>query len=146
MNVLLHEVHVCCLGQLFGPEYGCISSLVNSALLFSDDNECISGTHNCNTSAACTNTAGSFPFTCTCNAGFSGDGFSCAGNYEPFLILLLSTVLNKQECLILAEIKCYCITTQTWISGCCLYMQVQVYKAILLLYVFTIFRKLHFKG
>ena len=41
-----------------------------------DINECITNTDNCDADATCTNTAGSF--TCACNAGFSGDGTSCA--------------------------------------------------------------------
>ena len=44
---------------------------------FLDINECTSGTHNCDSNAACTNTAGSF--ICACNSGFSGNGTSCTG-------------------------------------------------------------------
>ena len=37
-----------------------------------DINECQRNTHNCNVSATCTNTPGSF--NCTCNLGYTGDG------------------------------------------------------------------------
>ncbi|XP_072042492.1 uncharacterized protein [Amphiura filiformis] len=40
-----------------------------------DIDECAAGTDNCDPNAACTNTVESF--TCTCNAGFTGDGISC---------------------------------------------------------------------
>ena len=37
-----------------------------------DIDECQRNTHNCNVSATCTNTPGSF--NCTCNPGYTGDG------------------------------------------------------------------------
>eukprot|EP00117_Sycon_ciliatum_P040240 scpid54064/ scgid2113/ Fibrillin-1 len=40
-----------------------------------DVNECVISTHDCHSSAVCTNTKGSF--TCACKAGFSGDGKTC---------------------------------------------------------------------
>ena len=42
-----------------------------------DINECDVGLHSCNGNAACANTDGSY--TCSCNAGFSGDGSICTG-------------------------------------------------------------------
>jgi hypothetical protein len=47
------------------------------SLFFSDIDECATGADNCDTNADCTDTPGSF--TCTCNQGYTGDGFSCAG-------------------------------------------------------------------
>ena len=46
-------------------------------ILFSDNNECILGTHNCHANATCANTNGSF--TCACNTGYSGNGVNCTG-------------------------------------------------------------------
>ncbi|CAH3032913.1 unnamed protein product, partial [Pocillopora meandrina] len=40
-----------------------------------DTDECSSGSHDCSADAYCNNTVGSF--TCTCKAGFSGDGKKC---------------------------------------------------------------------
>ncbi len=41
-----------------------------------DIDECSDMSDNCNPNATCENTVGSF--TCTCNAGFTGDGVNCA--------------------------------------------------------------------
>jgi len=49
--------------------------------MFYDDvdvDECTLGTDTCHSSlATCTNTVGSY--TCTCNAGYTGDGSTCTG-------------------------------------------------------------------
>ncbi|MCP5014729.1 MAG: hypothetical protein GY938_05520 [Ketobacter sp.] len=42
-----------------------------------DNDECSLNTHNCDSNATCTNTAGSF--TCACNSGYTGNGTSCSG-------------------------------------------------------------------
>ena len=43
--------------------------------LILDINECSSNSHSCDVNAVCSNTRGSY--TCTCKAGYSGDGKSC---------------------------------------------------------------------
>ena len=42
-----------------------------------DIDECKTLTHECDVNATCTNTLGSH--TCTCKAGFVGDGTRCSG-------------------------------------------------------------------
>ena len=42
-----------------------------------DIDECEEHTDNCSTDATCVNTIGSY--NCTCNIGYSGDGFKCLG-------------------------------------------------------------------
>ena len=42
---------------------------------FSDQDECVAGTHKCSPYAICTNTLGSHK--CACRAGFKGDGLAC---------------------------------------------------------------------
>ena len=42
-----------------------------------DLDECNTNTHNCDANADCVNTVGSY--SCTCKAGYTGDGQSCNG-------------------------------------------------------------------
>ena len=51
------------------------SFLVLCHPMHADIDECIVGLNNCDDSATCINTIGSF--TCMCNIGFDGDGVSC---------------------------------------------------------------------
>ena len=44
---------------------------------FVDVNECTLGSHNCHPNAICTNSIGSY--TCACEEGYMGDGFTCTG-------------------------------------------------------------------
>ena len=49
-------------------------------LLLIDIDECANDTlNNCSPNATCTNTNGGY--TCTCDTGYAGDGFSCDGMY-----------------------------------------------------------------
>ena len=41
--------------------------------------ECSSNSHSCDVNAVCSNTHGSH--TCTCKAGYSGDGKTCIGTF-----------------------------------------------------------------
>ena len=43
--------------------------------LYTDINECVEGTHLCDSNADCTNTIGSH--NCTCIVGYSGNGYTC---------------------------------------------------------------------
>ena len=51
-----------------------------TVIYISDADECTLSTHNCDGSATCSNTVGSF--TCTCNSGFNGDGLTCTGKIK----------------------------------------------------------------
>ncbi|MGK3963651.1 FG-GAP-like repeat-containing protein [Sorangium sp. So ce118] len=58
------------------PTVPCCDGLTCQSGTCTDVDECALGTDNCDANAACTNTVGSF--TCACNAGYEGDGVTCA--------------------------------------------------------------------
>ena len=76
-------------------------------LLFSiDANQCTLGTHKCDKNAECINTNTSY--TCKCNSGYAGDGFTCNGkslifNIQPYLTSILIHNENAPYC-------CLCYT------------------------------------
>ena len=45
-----------------------------------DIDECISDSADCHDNATCTNTDGTYE--CTCDSGFSGDGFTCSSEIK----------------------------------------------------------------
>ena len=47
-------------------------------LLFPDIDEC-SGSNNCSDNATCIDSAGSY--NCSCDTGYTGDGFTCDGRF-----------------------------------------------------------------
>ena len=51
-----------------------------SAMFHPDIDECTAGSHNCSQNAQCVDDAGSF--ICQCLTGFTGDGFTCAGECD----------------------------------------------------------------
>ena len=53
----------------------------NISFYSQDIDECSTKLDNCDPNAVCTNTLGSY--TCTCDRGFTGDGFSCTGKLTP---------------------------------------------------------------
>ena len=54
-----------------------------SICFFSDVDECTSGTHDCDTNAACTNTLGSFSCQCHTSSHYYGDGKTCYLHRKP---------------------------------------------------------------
>ena len=83
----------------------------------SDVDECMEQKDDCDINANCTNRQGSY--NCTCNDGYSGDGFTCQGNeYTLYIIYLLFlvhlVVLNNcnpydEKCVLLPSLpqKCH---------------------------------------
>jgi hypothetical protein len=51
-----------------------------------DVNECLSNS-TCDADATCNNTEGSY--TCTCDSGYSGDGFSCDGMHRTEIVMII---------------------------------------------------------
>ena len=70
----------------------------------SDVNECSRGTSRCSSNGTCTDTIGSY--TCSCNAGFSGDGFTCQGrgNVGSEFNTLLMNVQISMSALLMEQI------------------------------------------
>ena len=60
-------------------------------LLLQDTNECCTKKRTCHPNAECVNLIGSF--YCRCRHGYTGDGFSCAGN-RPTIKCQQSTILQ----------------------------------------------------
>jgi len=48
-----------------------------------DIDECATNNGGCSSEASCSNTEGSF--TCTCQSGYTGDGFTCTGKPQTIL-------------------------------------------------------------
>lgn len=61
--------------------------------MFTDIDECTTNTHDCHSSATCTNTECSF--TCTCNEGYTGDGRSCIGELQTHKSCLILSLSNS---------------------------------------------------
>lgn len=69
-----------------------------------DINECQRNTDRCHRQATCTNTAGSY--TCACNTGYQGNGFTCRG-----------TVIITMRCLHV-RVHHICIASQPEVTIC----------------------------
>ncbi|MBI5544626.1 MAG: choice-of-anchor D domain-containing protein, partial [Deltaproteobacteria bacterium] len=68
----------------------CASGWQSSGTACTDINECLTSNGGCHANATCTNTPGSR--TCACNAGYTGDGFSCtAGTSDGFALIAPGT-------------------------------------------------------
>ena len=60
-------------------------------ITYTDIDECVQGTHDCDANATCTNELGSH--NCTCNFRFTGNGYNCEGMY----ILIACSVLTNMQ-------------------------------------------------
>jgi len=62
--------------------------------MHTDIDECAENNGNCSENATCNNVPGSYD--CSCNTGFSGDGFTCTGEFsrDSFILWLFSSSLN----------------------------------------------------
>ncbi len=61
-----------------------------------DIDECVSGLHNCHSSASCTNTVGSY--NCSCNQPYTGDGKTCnlvAGKYPTLIHVDFASISRR---------------------------------------------------
>ena len=63
-----------------------MSRFHNCISFYADIDECAAGTDNCDDNASCSNNAGGF--TCTCNAGYTGSGVSCSGNFVNICLFI----------------------------------------------------------
>ncbi len=65
-----------CTNPAAADRTACGAGLACAAGVCSDVDECAANVDNCSANATCTNTMGSF--ACACNAGYTGDGVTCA--------------------------------------------------------------------
>jgi hypothetical protein len=59
-----------------------------------DVNECVTESP-CHTNAACNNTEGSY--TCACDTGYSGDGFSCHGKNGIEIVIIIPDIITRNQ-------------------------------------------------
>jgi len=67
------------------------SCLVTNLTFVADIPECERGLDGCDPNATCTNTFGSY--TCSCNTGFTGDGFNCTGVLYVWIALSMASII-----------------------------------------------------
>jgi len=56
-----------------------------------DIDECATNNGGCSTGGSCVNNEGSF--TCTCLAGYTGDGFTCTGNVNVLYVMPIGSLI-----------------------------------------------------
>jgi len=70
------------------------SSVLSSGITLQDEDECASGINRCSSNAYCTNTL--YSYTCTCNNGYEGDGFTCTKKDDDLdlLVIILPIIIG----------------------------------------------------
>lgn len=92
-------VHVCCWRVIY-VKFMCLYLIS----IHPDENICTTQKNNCSAFASCHDHVGTF--TCTCNSGFTGDGFVCQGlvsfllKFKMYIIFCLHcrVILDINEC------------------------------------------------
>ena len=73
--------------------------------LTTDVDECSSNSHSCDVNAVCSNNHGSH--TCTCKAGYTGDGKSCNGMLFSFFCFLFVCWFDLLKVLMFCCVFCF---------------------------------------
>ena len=74
--------------------HACVFQILSSYdLCPADVNECTSGADWCHPNSTCYNTQGSY--TCSCNTGYIGNGFSCFGKLNSIHIHIEGHVITS---------------------------------------------------
>ena len=83
-------------------------SIVTMLYLVADIPECERGLDDCDQNATCINTIGSYD--CLCNTGFTGDGFTCIGNF-----VLITAFENYAICMLTWFVLCLATCVHAYI-------------------------------
>ena len=76
--------------HLTDQEFAASLNLKASSLFSPDIDECSTNSHSCDVNAVCSNNVGSYAYSC--KAGYTGNGNTCTGEKESFVLFSSFTV------------------------------------------------------